>query len=565
MKNLSLLLSPKMLGLKNRLIRSSDKHRKRAVIMSILGLSFWAGMFILATRVLIYFQSVDIIGDLLAHHLLSMLLLTFFSLLIFSNIITALSNLYISYDLQLCHSMPTSLEEIFISRSILTMLDSSWMVVIFGLPVMMAYAYVYRPGPEFYLSFVHMGLALIIIAGGVGILITMILVNIFPAHRTRDIIMLLVIVLIMALYLMFRLLRPERLVDPDAFFSIMQYLGALEAPDSPYIPTHWVTENLWDYLKGSSGEDRIFNLVLLWSTAGSMVAINIWVAEVIYFKGYSKSQEAKRRIIGAKRPMDLFKRLFSKVIDNDLATVMDKEIRTFFRDNSQWSQLLLLAALIVVYLYNFTVLPLDKSPIRLEFLQNEIAFLNMGLAGFVLSAVAVRFIFPTISAEGEAFWLILSSPLSLKRFLWGKYLFYLPLMIFMAEVLVIATNVLLEVPMFMMILLAVTMFLAVFGIVAMGIGFGALYPNFRHENIAQVATGFGGVVYMITTAVFLAAIIVLEAGPVYMIYMAKYKGLPITTSQWLFIVPSFMAVLILNGFAVYKPMKMGLESLRQYE
>jgi ABC-2 type transport system permease protein len=117
----------------------------------------------------------------------------------------------------------------------------------------------------------------------------------------------------------------------------------------------------------------------------------------------------------------------------------------------------------------------------------------------------------------------------------------------------------------MMILLAVTMFLSVFGIVALGIGFGALYPNFRHENIAQVATGFGGVFYMITTAVFLAAIILLEAGPVYMIYMADYRGQPITTSQWLFIVPSFIAVLIVNGVAVYKPMKMGLESLRRYE
>ncbi|NIR12543.1 MAG: hypothetical protein GWN86_00730, partial [Desulfobacterales bacterium] len=94
--------------------------------MAFVGLCFWAGMFVLSCRVLIYFQSVEVIGDLLAHHLLSMVLLTFFSLLIFSHIITALSNLYLSNDLQLCHSMPTHLEELFLSRSVYTLVDSSW-------------------------------------------------------------------------------------------------------------------------------------------------------------------------------------------------------------------------------------------------------------------------------------------------------------------------------------------------------------------------------------------------------------------------------------------------------
>ena len=36
---------------------------------------------------------------------------------------------------------------------------------------------------------------------------------------------------------------------------------------------------------------------------------------------------------------------------------MVKDIKTFLRDSTQWSQLFLLLALIVVYLYNFKVLP----------------------------------------------------------------------------------------------------------------------------------------------------------------------------------------------------------------
>jgi len=124
--------------------------------------------------------------------------------------------------------------------------------------------------------------------------------------------------------------------------------------------------------------------------------------------------------------------------------MVEKDVRAFFRDNTQWSQLLLLAALVVVYLYNFSVLPLEKSPIRLEYLRNELAFLNMGLAGFVLSAVSVRFIFPAVSSEGGAFWVIRSSPLSLGRFLWGKFLLYILPMVLLAEALVILSNYFLE-------------------------------------------------------------------------------------------------------------------------
>jgi ABC-2 type transport system permease protein len=564
MKSLFLLLSPRILGFRNGLKRSDPGMKKKALVMVFTGLVFWVLMFILSSRVLLYFQSQEVIGDILAHHLLAMVLLTFFSLLVFSHIITALSNLYLSRDLELCHASPARLEELFLSRAVYTMVDSSWMVIVFGLPIMMAYAFVYRPGPGYYLSLIHLGLATAMIAAGMGILFTMILVSIFPAQRTRDIVMLLSIFGIVALYFMFRFLRPERLVDPEAFFSVMQYVSALKAPDSVYLPTHWVTEVLWGYLSGSPGRNRIFEILLTWSTAGAMAVINIWVAAAIYFTGFSKSQEAKKRR-GGRKILDLFVGLCKRPLDQDLASIMEKDIRSFFRDNTQWSQLLLLGALVVVYLYNFSVLPLERSPIRLEFLQNEIAFLNMGLAGFVLSAVSVRFIFPAVSSEGGAYWIVRSSPITVKRFLWGKFTFYVFPLIVLGEGLIIITNYLLNVTPFMMVLSSITMFLVVFGIVALAVGFGALYPKFNFENIAQVATGFGGLMYMIFSALYIALIIVLEAGPVYLIFMAGVRKVPLTSLQWSIIISSFLVVLGLNALAVYKPMKMGIRALESYE
>ena len=565
MKDFALLLKPRILGALNSLQNADSRARKRSWILGGLGAVFWGGMFVLSTRVLRYFQSAEMIGDILAHHLLSMVLLTFFSLLVFSHIITALSNLYLSRDLDLCHATPAPLEEVFLSRVFFTTVDSSWMVIIFGLPVLMAYAYVYDPGIGFYITLVHSGVATVLIAAGVGILLTMVLVSIFPAYRTRDILMLLVILVVVALYLLFRFLRPERLVDPDAFFSAVQYMGALKAPDSPFLPTHWVTEALWHHLSGIPSKEYGFQLLLLWSTALALLVINVWTAEAIYYRGFSRAQEAKRRRRGGSAFLNLLKRGFAAPLGRDLAAVVDKDIRTFFRDNSQWSQIILLGALVVVYLFNFSVLPLERSPIRLEFLQNQIAFLNLGLAGFVLSAISARFIFPAVSAEGKAFWLIQSSPMSIHRFLWGKFAVYLLPMLVLGEVLIVFTNRLLEVTPFMMGLLAVTMFFSVFAIVAMGVGFGALYPKFGHENIAQVSTGFGGVVYMMASSLFMAVVILLEAGPVYILFMAGIRQKPVTALQGLIIVSAFGLVLVVHAVAVVKSMRMGRQALEHYE
>jgi ABC-2 type transport system permease protein len=559
-----LLISPRLVSCKNSLTKSRSNRKIKILTFTAAGCLFWLVLFFLTYKVLIYFSSQEMIGDVLARHLLSMVFLIFFSILIFSHVITALSNLYLSDDLEICYSSPATLTEIFLSRSFYTVFDSSWMVVVFGLPLMMAYGFVYHAGLDYYLSLIYVSFPLIIISACLGIMVIMVLVRFFPAQKASDIIMLMSVILIVILYLLFRFLRPERLVNPDAFMSIAQYLGALKTPDSPYLPNHWATDILWARLTHNP-VTQIFNYVLLWSTAIAMAVIDIWMAGYIYFSGFSKAQEAKKRSHIGKRILERIVSAVTKPFGPESASLIAKDVRSFFRDNSQWSQLLLLAALVVVYIYNFSVLPLEKSPIKSIYLQNALSFLNIGLAGFVISAISARFIFPAVSSEGQAFWIVLSSPLSSRRFLWSKYFAYLLPMLILSEVLIIYTNYLLKVTPFMMALSSVTIFFLVFGIIALGIGLGAVYPNFHHENIAQVATGFGALIYMISSSVFIALVIMLEAGPVYTILSAHFKGLSITYLQWVWVVCSFIGVIFVIIFAVKRPMAAGLKALNSYE
>ncbi len=240
-----------------------------------------------------------------------------------------------------------------------------------------------------------------------------------------------------------------------------------------------------------------------------------------------------------------------------------KEIKAFLRDQTQWSQIFLVVALIVIYLYNFSVLPLEQSSIRTAYLQNVLSFLNIALAAFVLAAVSARFVFPAVSQEGEAFWIVRSSPISIRTFLWIKFfVYFLPLLI-LSEVLIVVTNLLLHVTPFMMVLSVLTIFFMVPGIVSMGLGLGAIYPDFQAENPAQSVTSLGGLIYMTLSIGFILAVVALEAGPVYSIFMSGIRRVGLKGVQWLWLVGSFSVVLILCLMALMIPMRLGEKKLMQ--
>jgi ABC-2 type transport system permease protein len=552
------------MALRNRLTRLAPGDGLKTAVLGLLGLGFWAFMYGVSFRVLTYFRTIEGLGDLLALRLLSMILLTFFSILVFSNIVASLSTFYLSGELDLLLSAPVGTERIYRAKFIETAIDSSWMTLIYGLPVFIAYGAVFKASVAYYLGLVLALVPFVIIPASIGIIVTMLLVNAFPARRAKDLLVLLGLLFFVVLYILFRMLRPEKLVDPDMFPSLVQYLTALRAPVSPLLPSYWATETLSSLLRKKTA-DIGFNLLMLWSTGLAGIVIGEWVCGKIYYAGWSRSQEGRKAALSRSRAVDSFFRLLTAPFRGTTRAIVLKDVKLFFRDTSQWSQLFLLFALMVVYIYSFKLLPLDRAAMPSFYLQNMISFLNLGMVGFVTSAVAVRFVFPAVSLEGASFWIIRSAPLSLKAFLWAKFWSSLLPLLALAEVLIVLSNKLLKVTPFMMGLGILTTFLMTFGITALGVGLGAVFPKFKYENAAQIPTGFGGIVYMLLTMLFIGLVITLEAWPVYKIFSAQSMGNRITPSAWLSITLSFTAVLVANVLSVILPMKIGLKRLENRE
>jgi ABC-2 type transport system permease protein len=555
MKQTFSLIRPRLLTIKNR-IREKNGNLRIAAFGAV-GLTFWAGIFAVTYRVLSYFKSIEGLGDILAQKLLSMVLVTFFSLLVFSAILTSLSKLYLSRDLNLVHSLPVACEKIFLARWIESTVDSSWMVIIYTVPVFLSYGMIYQSGIFFFVDIVLVLLPLCIIASALSAMGVMLAVIVIPASRIKSIFVFLGLVVIIILYITFRILKPVRMVDPEAFASVLIYMKNLSTPSSPLLPSTWALDSLKSALTGQIGE-AMFQNAIAWSGALFLVFTNLFLAGQFYFKGFSKTQAAMIRLFKSERN-ELY-RLFSFFSGPARAFII-KEIKTFWRDQTQWSQIFLLAALVTIYLYNFSVLPLEKSPVKTIYLQNLFSFLNMALAAFVLTAVTARFAFPSVSTEGSAFWIVRSAPISIRTFLWIKFSIYIMPLLILTEILIVATNLLLNVSDFMMYLSAITIFFMTPGVIAMGIGLGAAYPDFTSENPAQTVTGFGGLMFMIISAAYIGVVAILQAGPVYTIFMSDMKGIPISPLQWVWITGSFVIVFILSILALILPMRFGEKRL----
>jgi ABC-2 type transport system permease protein len=99
------------------------------------------------------------------------------------------------------------------------------------------------------------------------------------------------------------------------------------------------------------------------------------------------------------------------------------------------------------------------------------------------------------------------------------------------------------------------------GIVALGIGLGAAYPDFKAENPAQTVTSFGGLVFMIACAAYIGLVLLLEAGPVYRIVMAGLHGRPLSAALWAWTAAAFGLAFVLSILAVLLPLRFGLRRL----
>jgi len=554
------LLQPLLWGARNRARRREPGDGLRAVLFGGIACAVAAVLFAIAFWLTWQLLDYEELGDYLIRLGLGWLFLTFLSFVGFSALVSALTTFFLSEDLRLLLPAPVPAARLFYSRFARTVGQAGWMVVAFVLPVLLGLGLAHCAPALYYLVALLSVVPFVVIPSAIGALLTLGLVSVFPARRARDVLMLMGLLFAIALVLLLRFLRPERLLAVQSLPDVTAFFATLQSPVTPLLPSFWAGESLF---RGLRGELDLLHLGALWTTAGALTVLARAVYGRQHFTAWSKAQEARKARFTRLRLLEPLLRLVP--LAPARRALLVKDLKVFLRDTTQWSQLLLLVALALVYVYNFRVLDLDRIPYMSRLVKNAYAFVNLAMAGFVTAAVAVRFAFPAVSAEGAAFWIVRTSPVSLSAFLWSKLWTGLVPIVVLAEALTVASNHLLGVGLFLKVLGAAAIAFMSLALVGLACGMGAEHPRFGAENPTQIAGSYGGVAFMVLAVCYILTTVALLSWPASTYLWYDYRGLRLTPRTQILIGASLASAAALSLWTFLTAMRRGVRALEALE
>jgi ABC-2 type transport system permease protein len=478
------------------------------LVVLALGILFiWFDYWFFSKLIAAIQDKLEFLAPYMLQQLIHTLFLSFFGLLALSSLSSSISGFYMSREIPMLVTSPISPTAFILQRYWLVFLQSSWMILIFGAPPFFAYGSRLGLGWGFITGWFPVFMLLVIIPVFLGSTLAMALMKILPASRVNQAVSFISLSVAALVIILFRMSRPERLFMDVPTEQVMDFVKAMTVPESPLMPTSWATAAVVNLSTSGSGDVYFLNVIYLAAAAAVFACFFFLVFKLFYRKSLATVDEG--HIVKERKEETLIERTgerFHPVVGSYLV----KDILLFARDPSRWTQLFLLGALVVLYIYNAYSFPFGGT-----FYRNLVAFLNLAISGFVLSALCVRFVFPSISLEGRALWVTMSSPVSMRRFLLSKYLFAaLPLSI-VSLMLTVITNLVMGIGGTMMVLFTTASLVMALSLTGLSLGMGAVYPKFDFENEGQIAASSGGVASMILSLGYVGLMVVFLASPVY--------------------------------------------------
>jgi ABC-2 type transport system permease protein len=502
------LMSAHWMSLRNAPRTRDGSSRLRLIFFGGLALLFMWGMGWGANWLFTQFLQAEFLADLLIRRVLDITLIFFVGLLVFSNIIGGFSVFFFAEDMQQLVASPVPPGRLYIARLTQTWAQSSWMVLVFAIPVFWALGPVFDSPWWFYPGVPLAVLPLTIACAAFGTCVTIGLARWLPARRTRDALIILAIVGFLVLYIAFRLAEPERFLEPDGFEDLVSLIAGLQSSESVFAPTTWTLNIIVGLARDELAAVPLAVISLVSGTI-SACAVGVWLSRGVLFDCFSMAQEGR-----PARSRDDSPRQVSGVgyIEDPIKAIARRDTRIFLRTTGQWTQLLLVAALVVVYLFNFKHFRALQETKMIGTL--GIFYINFALSGLVVTTLGARFLYPSVSLEGRAFWAVQVAPIFGKTVLAGKVRWGLIPMTIVATLLAVGSGLITQLEPWMILTSMVLALLSTISLSGLAVGMGAMWPQFHLDNPTRIASGLGGVLFMLIGLSYLVVTGVLSAWPI---------------------------------------------------
>ena len=527
----------------------------------LISCSVAAGVFLLSRSATVYLLQQEHIGMFLFHRFLSMLLYVFFITVNLGNMIVCYATLYRSEEVQFLVALPFSHAKIFVVKFIDNFFYSSSTLLLLGLALLLGYGSSFAMPWYFYLFTLFAVLVpFMLIAALAAVILLMILIRVAAFVGIRWLLSGVALLYMGVIYVYFYLTNPVSLVAEVMrhYPDVNAYFGYLDPPFVRYLPNHWVAEYLYWTMMGDHTRAAGNLLALFLALAGLLVVAGI-LARQYYYKSWLTASDGREGGGG----ISLFRRAGAFRLDRggplppQRDVLLRRDILCFLREPSQWLHLLLMALLLVVFLASIRSLELKLTQPFLRTVSYLAVFL---FNSFFVASVALRFVFPSMSLEGDAFWCVRSAPVSLPGLYWQKFVgAFLPILV-VSEVLAAASTMAVkEYPSIFVLNLVCTAFVAL-TLTGANLGAGTYFASYREKNPIRIASSQGASLSFLGSMVYLGCVVAILFLPVNRYFeLLIFRG---SASQAWVILP-LAAVGVLSGIVFFGASALGLLALRR--
>jgi ABC-2 type transport system permease protein len=469
-------------------------HRPLKLLGTIASiLLIWGGLYAMLVETFQFVQRSVLEGIVATPVIFTFFFLALTGMLAFSNAILCYGSLFRRPEVSYLISGPVAPRDIIIVKYLENLVLSSWSLILLGFPLMMALARTHSESVVFYPLFLGLFIVFIPIPGALGLLLAWGIVMACPKTPRRAMALTAILIVLVGAWWM----RGFMSVPANSSEWLRNFYDRVGLVQNALWPHTWVSLGINHALQGRTGEAAYYLFVTL---ANSLFASTVAIAIVSrkFLPAYTLAQSAKRRGIG---PSSVVLAWLAELVFAYLPRVprrlAAKDLKSFFRDPLQWSQMAILFGLLALYVSNAQRMWTDLT----ESLQLLVAFLNSVAVSLILATFTSRFVFPLVSLEGQQFWLLGLLPLRRSRLIVSKFLYALTLTVLTALTVMGASVARLDLPRPLAVAHLVSIAAICIGLCGVSIGMGARMPVFRERNPARIAGGFGGTVNLLMSVI----------------------------------------------------------------
>ena len=548
--------------------------RRRSPLLPLILAGFVLGYlflgYFLFYHALSYLYRYPAVGTLLAQRIIFLIFGFFFVMLTFSNLIIGYATLFKNRETDWFLTLPIPHADIYRWKFLESLTVSSWALMFLSAPMMAAFGRVNDVQPSFYLEIFLVYLPFIAIPAVLGSALVLLIVTLLSTRWAKRAAIWLGLAGIGALLISMRPQSVDTVSAPSEVQIFDQLLRHTHISLNPLLPSAWMAKTILSWSGDLEREGTFFFLLLL-SNALFGLLLGFAVASRFFYDSWTRAfghrSERSQERAEQRRHIRLRPSLFARLLDTrpfgvfgrPVRALVLKDVRVFWREPAQWTQVMIFVGLLTIYVLNLRNVSYDFKSL---FWSTMISYLNLTACALTLSTLTTRFVFPQFSLEGRRLWILGMAPLGLPRVLMQKFCSSWLAATVITMSLMITSSLILKQSAGMIVYFASAIAVMSGALCGLSVGLGALFPNFKEDNPSKIVSGFGGTLCLVASFLYIVVIVTLLAFPASL--PSTWPSLSRSAQHLVREIASGLAILISAG-ALALPLALARRRLKSME